>query len=198
MCPLRRPDGDAGRDGSVRAIWGSPGPGATTWLKRGVRKARVFRFRKAHRTGLPPRACADLGKGEPYSSTVELVQRRIGRCGLLPAPLRADALGPFVAEQIETAACAVAAGAVQGAAPRRPASRPLVGHCWRRRCGEITGSAAACRIGDGNPAIPARRHLSGSRSPPARRRRSPAERDLPLPLHPSPQRRCLRMLGRGG
>jgi len=153
-----------------------------------------FDFRKATGTGLPPRLCADLGKGEPYSSTVgKAGQRGIGEgCGLsYLLHLRADALRPCSsASQIgQTDGVRCWRRCVRaGAGPRRASERRWW-PCWRRACGSPPASAAAGRFVTAT-CNPCSKHLSGSRSPPARRRRAQQNVTSTCPCQPSPQRRC--------
>jgi len=132
-------------------------------LKTGGGTATVFPIFASTGTGLPPRPCANLGKGEPYSSTVELVSGGIGEDValhyLLHSELTPSAL--FVGEQIDTAAC-VCCGRCAGCSwLARPASEPALVALLEARCREITGfSRRPGRLVNGNLQSLLRRHLS--------------------------------------
>jgi len=147
-------------------------------------------FRFSQGTARLPPTRARLGKGDPYKAQPWSGQRRHrGGCGpsYLPTPSRRPAL--FVGEQIDNACVRCFGGWLCRCCPRRQRAG-LGGPAWAR-CGRSPGLqpppgrlvTATC-----NPCC--EDNLSGSRSQPAERRRSPAKREPSTALHPSAQRRC--------
>jgi len=183
-------DGCRPRWQASAAIVGAPG-WSSTWLKRAEGR-HGFRFRSQPAPATST-SCATWARGEPTAGTWSWSAAASGRMWpILPAPLEQTPRALFVRRadrQQRVAVAAVAgAGAAQGgqrAGAGGPAGGALPGAINRLQPARL----AAC---DGNLQIPARRLFPDSRSPPARRRRSPADVTLPTaPLHPSPQRRCL-------
>jgi len=172
---------------------GGAGPLESTWLKRAEGR-HGFSISQATGTGLPSTFVRELGKASPTGSTVELRQRRHrGGCGLLPGSLRADSPSPCSVRRCRSTTagrCAVAAVVAVQVLPRRPASRRLV-RPVEARCRShhrLQRRLAAC---DGNRANSLLETFVPDLDPTCSKTPKPRQNvTFPLPLHPSPQRRC--------